>query len=148
MARIEPLSAEEAERLWQPHYSRVTNLKRTLAHVPSALHAYMEWYPLRDRAAEFLGERSTNVFVHAISTATDCLICSTFFRRLLIDSGEDPDDLVLDDREQLLAIASSSWSSSRAAWRRIRTAPPTRCFTASPHSIQKNRSCCWWRSAA
>ena len=102
MARIEPVSAEEAERSWQPHYSRVTNMKRTLAHVPRALHAYMEWYPLRDRAVEFLGERTTNVYVHAISTATDCLICSTFFRRLLIESGEDPDRLLLDEREQAL----------------------------------------------
>ncbi len=102
MARIEPLSLEDTERHWQAHYGRVTNMKRTLAHVPGALHAYMEWYPLRDRAAGFLGERATNIYVHAISSATDCLICSTFFRRLLIDAGEDPDQLVLDEREELL----------------------------------------------
>ena len=40
------------------------------------------------------------LFAHAISTRTDCLVCSTFFRRLLIDSGEDPDALRLDDWEQ------------------------------------------------
>src|SRR5262245_13353986 len=102
MARIDPVPTEQAERIWRPHYSRITNMKRTLAHVPRALEAYMEWYPLRDRAAEFLGERTTNVYVHAISTANDCLICSTFFRRLLIDAGEDPDQLVLDERETVL----------------------------------------------
>ena len=40
------------------------------------------------------------LFAHAISAGTDCLVCSTFFRRLLIDSGEDPDALRLDDWEQ------------------------------------------------
>jgi alkylhydroperoxidase family enzyme len=102
MARIPPVSVEEAEALWQPHYSRITNMKRTLAHVPRALHAYMEWYPLRDAAAEFLGDRATAIYVHAIANATDCLICSTFFRRILIEAGDDPDHLNLDEREQLL----------------------------------------------
>ena len=40
------------------------------------------------------------LFAHAISAGTDCLVCSTFFRRLLIDSGEDPEALELDDWEQ------------------------------------------------
>src|SRR5688572_24906634 len=108
MARVEPISVEEAEHLWQPHYSRITNMKRTLARVPQALSAYMEWYPLRDRVAEVLGDRSTNVYVHAISSANDCLICSTFFRRLLIDAGEDPDHLVLDERETVLVELARS----------------------------------------
>jgi alkylhydroperoxidase family enzyme len=47
----------------------------------------------------FLGERLTTLFAHAVSSETDCLICSTFFRRILIDSGEDPDRLELDERE-------------------------------------------------
>jgi alkylhydroperoxidase family enzyme len=47
----------------------------------------------------FLGERLTTIFAHAVSSETDCLICSTFFRRLLIDSGEDPDSLRMDERE-------------------------------------------------
>lgn len=49
-----------------------------------------------------LGERRTWLFCHAISTASDCLICSTFFRRLLIDSGEDPASLSLDDFDELI----------------------------------------------
>ena len=40
------------------------------------------------------------LFAHAISAGTDCLVCSTFFRRILIESGEDPDSLRLDDWEQ------------------------------------------------
>jgi alkylhydroperoxidase family enzyme len=60
----------------------------------------MQWYPLRDAVLPFLGERLTTLFAHAVSTQTDCLICSTFFRRILIESGENPDELVLDERER------------------------------------------------
>jgi alkylhydroperoxidase family enzyme len=107
MPRVPPLADEElspAARLAvQEHAShghRVTNMKRTLAHSVPAFRALMEWYPLRDAVEPFLGARLTNLFVHAISTRTDCLICSTFFRRILIDAGEDPDHLKLDAREQ------------------------------------------------
>ncbi|HWG45756.1 MAG TPA: hypothetical protein VN688_23545 [Gemmataceae bacterium] len=107
MARIRPLEHEQAEpaaRLELDHQvaagGRVTNMKRTLAHSPVALHALMQWYPLRDAARAFLGERLTTLFAHAVSTQTDCLICSTFFRRILIEAGDNPDALVLDERAQ------------------------------------------------
>ncbi len=80
----------------------MTNMKRTLLHSPPAYHALMEWYPLRDTVEPFLGGRLTTIFAHAISADTDCLICSTFFRRLLIDDGENPDALELDDNERLV----------------------------------------------
>jgi alkylhydroperoxidase family enzyme len=107
MARVPPLSEAEAgpearallEQQRAAH-GRVTNMKRTLAHAPAALRALMEWYPLRDAVLPFLGERLTTLFAHAISAQTDCLICSTFFRRLLVQAGEDPDVLGLDDREE------------------------------------------------
>lgn len=86
------------ERVVAEH-GRITNMKRTLLRSMPAFRALMEWYPLRDAVQPFLGERLTNIFCHAISSQTDCLICSTFFRRLLIDSGEDPDDFALDERE-------------------------------------------------
>ena len=73
----------------------LTNMKRTLLHEPVAFRALMTWYDLRDTVRPFLGERLTTLFAHAVSAETDCLICSTFFRRVLIDSGEDPDALVL-----------------------------------------------------
>jgi alkylhydroperoxidase family enzyme len=67
-----------------------------------ALDALLQWYPLHDAVAPFLGERRTWLYCHAISTQSDCLICSTFFRRLLADSGEDPDDLQLDELDELV----------------------------------------------
>lgn len=107
MARITPLNYEEAEpqaraewdRQIEAH-GRMTNMKRTLAHSGLALEAYMDWYPLHDEVVKFLGDRSTNYFTYAISSQTDCLICSTFFRRILIESGENPEDFKLDERDQ------------------------------------------------
>jgi alkylhydroperoxidase family enzyme len=107
MARIPPLSYEEAPPAARPELDRqlarsgrLTNMKRTLARSPVALSALMQWYALRDEVAPFLGERLTTLFAHAISTQTDCLICSTFFRRLLVQAGEEPDRLTLDERER------------------------------------------------
>jgi alkylhydroperoxidase family enzyme len=107
MARIRPLEHEQAEPAARAELDRqlagggrVTNMKRTLAHSPPALHALMQWYPLRDAVLTFLGQRSTMWFAHAVSTQTECLICSTFFRRMLIEDGDDPDHLALDEREQ------------------------------------------------
>jgi alkylhydroperoxidase family enzyme len=107
MARIRPLEPAEAapapraelDRQLAAH-GRVTNMKRTLAHSPAALCALMQWYPLRDAVLPFLGERLTTLFAHAVSAQTDCLICSTFFRRILAESGEDPDNLTLGEKEQ------------------------------------------------
>jgi alkylhydroperoxidase family enzyme len=74
-------------------------MKRTLIQSLPAFKALMEWYPLRDTVQPFLGERLTTLFAHAISAETDCLICSTFFRRMLIQTGENPERLKLDERE-------------------------------------------------
>jgi alkylhydroperoxidase family enzyme len=109
MARIKPIESNEArigsrEALAQvvTAHGRATNMKRTLARSPVALKSLMTWYDLRDEVVRFLGERATVLFAHAISTATDCLVCSTFFRRILIDAGDDPDHLRLDEREGLV----------------------------------------------
>jgi hypothetical protein len=79
------------------HNGRVTNMKRTLLHNVSAFHAYMEWYTLKDQIVPFIGERALSLFAFAISNANECLICSTFFRKILVDSGDDPDNPSLSD---------------------------------------------------
>jgi alkylhydroperoxidase family enzyme len=100
-ADADPEARVELDQQLEAH-GRLTNMKWTLAHSGVALHALMTWYPLRDKVAAFLGERATTVFTHAISAGTDCLICSTYFRRILIEAGDDPDALVLDERERAL----------------------------------------------
>ncbi len=109
MARIEPIDESNArgatrealEEVVAAH-GRATNMKRTLARSPVALRSLLTWYDLRAEVAAFLGDHATLLFAHAISTGTDCLIFSTFFRRLLIDAGDNPDDPRLDDRETLV----------------------------------------------
>ena len=106
IAPADPAGAPEAsQRLAASHEAaggRMTNMKWTLARAPVALEALLQWYPLHDQVVPFLGERRTNLFCHAISAQSDCLICSTFFRRLLIDAGEDPDALELDADDELV----------------------------------------------
>ena len=89
-------------------HGRITNMKRTLLHNVPAFKAYMEWYTLRDLMIPFLGERAVSVFAHAISVGNECLICSSFFRKILIDEKNEPDNLVLSDVESLLVDFGSA----------------------------------------
>ncbi|MDR3551893.1 MAG: hypothetical protein P4L75_02105 [Clostridia bacterium] len=83
-------------------HGRITNMKRTLLQSVPAFKAYMEWYTLRDLIAPFIGERGVSLFSYAISNENNCMICSLFFRKILIDSGEDPDNPKLSGTERLL----------------------------------------------
>jgi alkylhydroperoxidase family enzyme len=94
-----PADAKAAADAHVRNHARMTNMKRTLLHSLPAFEALMQWYPLRDVVQPILGERLTTLFAHAISAETDCLICSTFFRRMLIQTGENPERLRLDERE-------------------------------------------------
>jgi alkylhydroperoxidase family enzyme len=131
MPRIPPLENDaappETRAAAEAHvrnHARMTNMKRTLLHSLPAFHALMEWYPLRDTVQPFLGERLTTLFAHAISAETDCLICSTFFRRMLIQTGDNPDRLKLDDREAAVlefarALAVSPFKVPEDVYRRL-----------------------------
>jgi alkylhydroperoxidase family enzyme len=131
MPRIPPLDTEaappDARTAADAHvrsHARMTNMKRTLLHSLPAFKALMEWYPLRDTVQPFLGERLTTLFAHAISAETDCLICSTFFRRMLIQTGENPDRLRLDERETAIlefgrALAASPFKVPEPVYRRL-----------------------------
>jgi alkylhydroperoxidase family enzyme len=109
MARIAPLERDDAPPEIRDRYDeqiqqhgRVTNMKRTLGNDALAYDALMMWYPLRERVASFLGDRDTYIFAHAISDENDCLICSTFFRRIFIDAGQDPDTPEPSERQKVL----------------------------------------------
>jgi alkylhydroperoxidase family enzyme len=109
MSRIRPIDPEtappdirEAHEKALQRFGRVTNMKATLLHSLPAFDALMAWYDLRDTLQPFLGDRLTDLFSHAISAGTDCLICSTYFRRALMDAGVNPDELVLDERERIV----------------------------------------------
>ncbi|MCL1847038.1 MAG: hypothetical protein FWF91_03620 [Coriobacteriia bacterium] len=91
---------------WEQHSGRITNMKRTMLHHPGVYHSYMAWYPLYEEVAELVGERAANLFCYAISTKNHCLVCSGFFRQILADGHQTPDELEaagdLTDDEALL----------------------------------------------
>ena len=107
MARIEPLTTEQVsasvkvafERHVQEYGGRITNMKATLGHSLTAFEAYMEWYPLYAEVERILGKRMAYLYAHAISYAADCPLCSTFFRKIIIDSGENPDKLEITETQ-------------------------------------------------
>jgi hypothetical protein len=72
-----------------------------IGHEPS-FNAYMQWYILKDELVPFIGERAVSLFAYAISEAHNCLACSTHFRKVLTDSGEDVDNPQVTDAESLL----------------------------------------------
>ena len=83
-------------------HGRITNMKRTLLHNVKAFDVFMEWYPMADLCKAFIGERALSLYAYAISEGNRCLVCGTFFRKILIDSGDDPDAPVLSEEENLL----------------------------------------------
>jgi hypothetical protein len=80
-------------------HGRITNMKKTLLHSLPAFHTLMEWYPLEKEVEKFLGERATNFYCYAISTQNNCLICSTFFRKILVELHIDFENFEFTEEE-------------------------------------------------
>jgi hypothetical protein len=72
-----------------------------LGNVPSFI-AYAQWYQLKDELVPWIGERAFTLFCYSISQANRCENCALYFRRILIDSGGDPDNPEVTEAEQLL----------------------------------------------
>jgi len=75
-------------------------MKATLGHSLAAFNAYMEWYPLYEEVKNILGGRLSPLFAWSISEASGCPLCSTYFRKVIIESGESPETLELTSDEQ------------------------------------------------
>ena len=110
MPRISPLNTDgvpaETRTAFTQHTteynSRITNMKATLGHSLTAFRAYMEWYPLYEEVKKILGGRLSPLFAWSISEASDCPLCSTYFRKVIIESGENPDNLTLSEHDQIV----------------------------------------------
>ena len=108
MARISPISVNEIspsikiafERHVEEYQARITNMKATLGHSLLSFDVYMQWYPLYRETEKILGKRLAYLYAYAISTASDCPLCSTFFRKIIIDAGERPENIVLTSAQQ------------------------------------------------
>lgn len=110
MPRIKPLPFNEtpedvvaAYELHQKQYNaKITNMKATLGHSRVAFEVYMDWYRLYNRIKGITGERSAYLFAYSVSKGSNCPLCTTFFRKIIIDNGEKPEELILNEQEQLL----------------------------------------------
>ena len=120
MPRISPLVIEatpaETRIAYNQHKleynSRITNMKATLGHSFTSFKAYMQWYPLDVK--KILGPRLSPLFAWSISEASDCPLCSTYFRKIIIESSEDPEDLVLSEEDKnLLAFGAATAQHKR-----------------------------------
>ncbi|WP_210508777.1 hypothetical protein [Naasia sp. SYSU D00057] len=71
---------------------RVSNVRAALlGHVPS-FRAYLEWYTLKDELVPVIGELGVAFLSHAISAENADTACALFFRRVLEEAGEDPEE--------------------------------------------------------
>jgi hypothetical protein len=94
-----------ARREWDDQVERngrVTHMKQTLLHSPAVFRVYQEWYTLSDLLLPVIGARGVALFSYAISYGQRCLVCSLFFRKQLVEWGENPDSPKLSDSERLL----------------------------------------------
>ena len=109
MSRISKVIYEEALPEIQQEYERVvkhhgsvSNMKATLLHSPVALKAVLEWYTLFGKVKPVLGQRLSILFCNAISRENACTLCATYMQKEVVDGGEDPEQLQLDDRDKVI----------------------------------------------
>ena len=81
----------------------LTNEKLTLLHNVTAFHTLEESsYELDRELQRLIGKRAADFYEYAISLQNDCLVCSTYFRKLLKDNGIDFDNFQFTKKEELL----------------------------------------------
>jgi hypothetical protein len=80
----------------------ITNMKATLGHSLLTFNIYMQWYPLYEKVKQITGERAAYLYAWSVSNASNCTACITFFRKIIIENGENPERLVLNDYEHKL----------------------------------------------
>ena len=98
-----PATKQAFDEHIKKYQARITNMKAVLGHSLPAFEVYMQWYPLYEEIKKILGERMAYLYAWSISLASNCPLCSTYFRKIIIDAGEDPENLELtaDDQELL-----------------------------------------------
>ncbi|MDK1386075.1 hypothetical protein QN224_11735 [Sinorhizobium sp. 8-89] len=81
---------------------RMTNMKRTLLHSPTAHRIYAEWFTLRDELRPALDDRAAWLLCHAISEAMHSRIAMGFFRRAFANAGIDFNSIMPSEDEECL----------------------------------------------
>lgn len=100
-------ASEEVKQVVDRHVAdgyRITNEKLTLLHhIPSFEALELDSYRLDRELQKVVGKRAADFFEYAISLENDCLVCSTYFTKLLQKNGiEDFDSFDFTEEERLL----------------------------------------------
>jgi hypothetical protein len=83
-------------------------MKATLLHSLPAFGVFSGWHTVKDEVRLAIGERGLSLFSHAISSTAGCLLCSTYFRRLLVNDGIKPESFrPTEDEAQLIELGSA-----------------------------------------
>ena len=108
MARVNLLGPDELNADSKKAYdelnsqNKITNMKLVMLQEYGTYKAFMGWYDSWASVVEIVGLRAATIYAHAVSTTNGCLLCSLFFISDLKELGLDPNNLVLDEKEQLL----------------------------------------------
>lgn len=121
MSRIKPVNistvSPDIERAFVEHIknynARITNMKATLGHSLVAFEVYMQWYPLYLEVKKIAGERLAYLYAYSVSYAADCPLCTTFFRKIIIDAGEKPESFAVTEQEQTLLTFGSAIAQNK-----------------------------------
>lgn len=86
------------------HSAVGTSKLKRMTFLPSTFHDVVtpEVTAASAEVAPWIGERAVALFSYAISDENGSLVCSVHFRKILIDSGDEPDSPQLTENEQLL----------------------------------------------
>ena len=99
-------AGEEVKQTVAEHLSqgyKISNEKLTLLHNITAFKALEESsYMLDKELQRLIGKRAGDFFEYAISVQNDCLVCSSYFTKLLEENGINFDTFEFTERENLL----------------------------------------------
>ena len=110
ISKIDPLTAsDEVRRAIDRHVAqghRVTNEKLTLLHNVTCFEALeAQSYAVDRELARLIGQQAADFFEYAISLQNDCLVCSTYFGKLLRKYGVTDFEAFAFTEEEELVIA-------------------------------------------
>lgn len=94
---------------------RITNMKETLLHSVTSFQSLEDGvYNLQEELEKYLDKRTVVIFGYAISSNDDCIICSNYFKKILIDNGIDYNTFEFSDDELLLIQFAKEFVESKA----------------------------------
>jgi hypothetical protein len=108
VAMIDPETApEKTKEVIQKHLAEghaLTNEKKTLLHsIPAFLAVEEASYALDDEVQSLIGKLDGDLFEYAVSVTNECVVCTTYFGKLLRNEHHlDPATYQLTRREKLL----------------------------------------------